>query len=38
VKRVEVLEWFGDAPTLVEYHLREVSEGDIAPVLLEEEW
>jgi putative transposase len=38
VKRMEVLEWFGDAPTLVEFHLRDVSEDDIAPVLLEEEW
>ena len=37
VKRVEVLEWFGDAPALAEFHWRDVSEGEIAPVLLEEE-
>ena len=38
VKRVEVLEWFGDAATLTEFHLCDVGEGEIAPVLLEEEW
>ncbi len=38
VKRVEVLDWFGDARTLVEFHLRDVDEREVAPVLLEEEW
>jgi REP element-mobilizing transposase RayT len=38
VKRVEVVEWFGDAPTLAEFHLCEVDEREVAPVLLEEDW